>query len=1024
MKYPIFTLGIAAFSIAACSIKETDIDTPSVNDGEIFFASIESAPTKVYVDENLHVLWHANDRVSIFNKNSYNQQYKFIGETGDNSGEFNKVEDESFVTGNAISNIVSVYPYNESTVIKNNGTLSVKLPANQKYARNAFGVGANTMTAVSSDKYLEFKNVGGYMILRLFGEDMAVSSISLKGNNGEKLAGWASISFSEAGLPGVVFQNDATGAITLNCSSPVLLGSSAELATEFWMVVPPVSFTKGFTITVTGPDGSVYEKSTSNEQVIVRNTICRMAAVQVELTKVTTVPPEAVDLGLPSGIKWASMNVGARAPEEYGDYYAWGETQVKQAYSWENYSWAELSGENVTISKYNKDVAPATYDGIPVLEGGDDVSHVKLGRKWRLPTHTEFDELISYCRWSWTTEDGVQGYRVYSKTNGNSIFLPAAGRVNDSSLDGEGFMGNYWSSSYEKEGNTSSAYMLDFDSGSIDRNTKGRRLGLTTRPVLNEFIRNDDQAVRAVRALYNEYYQEKLYGRELYWEQACANDMVWGRTRSYSTLATLHYTGDESPLRSVFNAVYYSPSKYNQNLLRANRLIRTLLERKETDGLTDIQTRVLGEAYFFRAAYHFIIAYRYGTADMGVPFVALEDSGDSEEQQIPDQLPSVMDNYAQIISDFTKAEALLPRYESYGEQDLGRAHKAAACAMMAKVYAYWAMWDSSKWTDVITCVNRLEQSYNRGLVENYSDLFSPERNVGFWNQEYCWGIPGEGGDYKGYEYDNYVQYSFDIQHGVELPGVMLDNKGWGKFNGWGQMKPSYDLYEEMAKDNVNGNKNIRLATTILEYNDEFQYFGENRRFYSSADVETGFQCNKYMQAFAPADPIGRGYVLNNADWPVTSVMWPIVRFADALLLRAEANLAQGNATAAATDINRIRRRSKLTEIGSTATWADLYHERRCELAFEFAADHAFDCKRWAVSGAPEIKELALAELNHHPRVRHYEDRCNPSSAFTVGPYEDYKTPAKVWNEKYLTFPYPSSAIEQSNNRLQNPASWR
>jgi hypothetical protein len=124
------------------------------------------------------------------------------------------------------------------------------------------------------------------------------------------------------------------------------------------------------------------------------------------------------------------------------------------------------------------------------------------------------------------------------------------------------------------------------------------------------------------------------------------------------------------------------------------------------------------------------------------------------------------------------------------------------------------------------------------------------------------------------------------------------------------------------------------------------------------------------------------------------------------------------------DINKIRVRSHLQPLAGAATWTDLYHERRCELAFEFAADHAFDCKRWAVSGAPEIKALALNELNSHPRVRHYEDRMNPESPCTVGPYEDYLTPVKVWSEKYLTFPYPSDEITRANGKLQNPPSWR
>ena len=537
------------------------------------------------------------------------------------------------------------------------------------------------------------------------------------------------------------------------------------------------------------------------------------------------------------------------------------------------------------------------------------------------------------------------------------------------------------------------------------------------KPTADHYFLNDQQANNAIDIVYYRLFErDGMFSRDMYWEQGCANDMVWGKTRGFNPLATLTYTGNEGPLVDTFNRIY------NYGLSRANWIVNALLQKKEKDGLTDVETRVLGEAYFLRAQFHLLAAYRYGTKDLGVPFVAYEDVEGGYNYDIPEQLASVTDNYAYIVSDLEKAEEILPRFEAYDANDRGRAHKASAAALMAKAYAYWAMWDATKWDKVIECVNRLESSYGRGLVENYPDLFAPDFQKGFWNKEYCWGIPGEGGP------------NGDGGGGVEVTGVMLEDKGWGKFNGWGQIKPSYDLYEEMAKDNADTNgdgacdyhdeKNIRLAATILEYNDEFTYFGEKMRFYSPVNIEAGFQCNKYMQAFEPADPIAAGTLLDNGNWPVTKVMWPIVRFADCLLLRAEAYLATGDAGKAAQDINRVRRRSHLKEIGGSATWTDLYHERRCELAFEFANDHAFDCKRWAVSGAPEIKALALKELNTHPRVRIYDDRMDPESPYTIAPYPDYQTPVKVWSDKYLTFPYPTDELTKANGKLQNPPSWR
>lgn len=524
-------------------------------------------------------------------------------------------------------------------------------------------------------------------------------------------------------------------------------------------------------------------------------------------------------------------------------------------------------------------------------------------------------------------------------------------------------------------------------------------------PTQNQYFQNDQQAIDAIDACYARLPQEAVLGRELYWEQACANDIVWGRTRGYPTLATLSYTGDESPLRGVFERAY------KEGMNRCNWVIQQLLIKQEGTTLTAIEKRSLGEAYFMRAYWHFLIAYRYGTKDLGVPFVAYETVEGGYNNEIPEQQASVMKNYELIISDLQKAEEILPAFDEYGVADQGRACKQSAVAVMAKTYAYWATWDKSQWPNVISCVDKLENTYGRDLHPVFTDLFAPDKTK-FFTKEYCWAFPSNGAK--------------DGAGGgsIEFPGVSLENKGWGKFNGWGQFKPSYDIYAEMAKDNVDGEKNERLAASILEYGDVFPYFGEDRVFWSTSDVEAGFAIYKFLQAFAPADPHEAGFVLNNPDWPCTLINWPIIRFADCMLLRAEANLVAGNGAAAAKDINRIRERSHLKPLAGNATWADLYHERRCELAFEMAADHAADCKRWAVGGDAEIKALAIAELNAHPQVRHYADRQDPNSEFTVGDYEDYTSPAKNWSDKYMTFPYPSEQINKSAGKLQNPPTWK
>ena len=508
-------------------------------------------------------------------------------------------------------------------------------------------------------------------------------------------------------------------------------------------------------------------------------------------------------------------------------------------------------------------------------------------------------------------------------------------------------------------------------------------------PTDNYFL-NDQQAIDAIDALYAHLQQEGCYGRELFWEQGAANDIVWGRTRGYNTLATFEYTGEESPLRDTFERIYVV-------MARANYVIQELLEKEATIALTEIENRSLGEAYFCRAWSHFPIAYRYGTDEQGVPFVRYEDFEGGYDNSIPPQRATVMENYQLIIDDMEEAIARLPRFEEYDADNRGRAHQAAAIAFQAKTYAYWATWDESKWDNVIELVTRLETEYGRDLAPTFDELFSSDF-ANYWTAEYLWTIPGNGGTQMG---------------GSEFPGVILENQGWGKYNGWGQMKPTLDIYEEMLKD---GEGNDRLVRSILEYNQEFQFFGETRRFYSQSDLEAGFQINKYMDPFKYADPIAAGTVSSNGDWPTVRVNLPIIRFAEMLLFRAEAYLMTGRAAEATSDINRIRLRSNLEPLSGTATMADLYHERRCELAFEFT-DHLFDLKRWHRSSNAEIKELAEKELNARPRVRHYEDRTDPESAYTVGYYEDY-TNKRTYQDYMMVFPYADEEITKANGQLK------
>ena len=189
---------------------------------------------------------------------------------------------------------------------------------------------------------------------------------------------------------------------------------------------------------------------------------------------------QAVDLGLPSGIRWASCNIGATAPEGYGNYYAWGETTTKTDYSWATYKHA--NGDYNKLTKYcSYNGNDGFTDNKTTLDPADDAAHVNWGGDWRMPTDAEWTELREQCTWTWTTQSGVNGYQVSSKTNSNSIFLPAAG-CRDADLNNAGSIGYYWSASLN-DYYPCNTWCINFGSAYHDRGYNSRYFGFSVRPV-------------------------------------------------------------------------------------------------------------------------------------------------------------------------------------------------------------------------------------------------------------------------------------------------------------------------------------------------------------------------------------------------------------------------------------------------------------------------------------------------------------------------------------------------------------
>ncbi|MBR4774862.1 MAG: hypothetical protein IK008_02035 [Bacteroidales bacterium] len=237
-----------------------------------------------------------------------------------------------------------------------------------------------------------------------------------------------------------------------------------------------------FSVTVIGlaPNTKYYYKSYVQNGLAVKN-----GAVRSFTTKKPQCPAGAVDLGIMMTredgscytLYWAKSNLSDKGlcphPEDYGDYYAWGETETKSDYQWDTYK-----------SKYNTIISSGSVEKKTVFEITDDVAHVKLGGKWRLPTDAEWTALMTQCTWTWVTDykgSGING-RLVTASNGSSIFLPAAGGRYNTARYNTGTSGNYWSSSLNTA-NPDSAWYIAFHADDADMYDYDRCYGFSVRPV-------------------------------------------------------------------------------------------------------------------------------------------------------------------------------------------------------------------------------------------------------------------------------------------------------------------------------------------------------------------------------------------------------------------------------------------------------------------------------------------------------------------------------------------------------------
>lgn len=486
---------------------------------------------------------------------------------------------------------------------------------------------------------------------------------------------------------------------------------------------------------------------------------------------------------------------------------------------------------------------------------------------------------------------------------------------------------------------------------------------------------------RACNALYAGMSLEPTFGQNPFYMMAASDDVVVGRNDDGDgrNIKNFNPLGNEYAISTDYREYYKMIDKANQMIANID---------KATNISDALRNRAKGEGYFMRGFIHFWVASIWGCQAQGVPFDGPENP--EFQKRVAPQLPSVTDNYAQIISDLQKAADLLPLFETYGQTDWGRAHKVAAWAYMVKTYAYWAQFDPTKWALIPPLCDKIRDEGNRSLVKivgdpkgSYQGVFKIANN---WSSEYIWSV------------------NSGLSGGSEFPGVILENGGWGAYNGWGYFHPTEELYEEYEATDP------RREVTILKFGDSFKYFGTDR-LYASTNSQTGFQINKYMEPFGYGTSAATDiYINQNGNSPNTLLNLSLIRYAEILLLKAEALIQTNQSGLAAAPLNEVRARVGLAPIVSP-TMTDLKHERRCELACEWS-DRFYDLKRWG----------DFDKIRQPLHGRQHTDKTDPNSPYTI--IEVWPARTFVGTDgKKLAWPYDPAEIQLANGAYKQNPGW-
>lgn len=434
-------------------------------------------------------------------------------------------------------------------------------------------------------------------------------------------------------------------------------------------------------------------------------------------------------------------------------------------------------------------------------------------------------------------------------------------------------------------------------------------------PSAQNFWKTEQDAIKAEAGMYEKYNEEDYYGRGMFWFINASDDMVTGRNKP------------EADNIKNFNRSYigggYTETQWSMRyaiIKRANDIITNVPNIPMDESR---KKQIIGDAYFNAGLVYFQLAANYGNDKAGIPIVKPE-----TDATVPvPRANNVNENYDYIVSLFLKAADNLPYFSDMNSSDYGKAHKTAAWAYLSKVYLY-----KKDYTNAAKYADMVISSGKHDLLTNFVDVFKAANN---WSKEYIWSVvctPNGGG----------------TGWGSKLPGVMLTNKAWGIYNGWGYYLPTKELYDSFETGD------LRREATILKPGDKFQFFGAERTFTKDGGATSNYQFKKYMEPFSYKDPIPT-HVNPNGDNGTTDLNVPLMRYAEVLLIKAEAAINLNGAGAGDTELNKIRKRAGLLA-KSGMSLVDLKRERRNELAGEWADRHR-DLVRWGDAQAAYAKPL-------------------------------------------------------------------